>query len=330
MPRPPIPEKYASHARRYGAHVGLQLCKITGNVILRPVDSLLRFFSLKGLADMYRREGGAKAWFRGNSATLMRIIPFCGFQVLSFEALKIGYGAIKTELAAHSPLESDKVTAGEVAVLGGAAGAIAAMVVYPLDLARAVLANDIPRNRKAMFKMNRRSHPLGHVGGQYRYTGIAHVLQSEYTRGGIRALYRGSLPTMAGLFLFLGLNSFALRVLMPLVPEKNDGSGLGEPMIVMSAGLWASRLAQVASYPCDVVRHCMQVDRTQPSMTGTMRTMWQQGGPGAFYRGLTMNLYKIFPSVTITYLVYTSLIGLVKKDGARNRKGAFVDAGRIQ
>ena len=53
---------------------------------------------------------------------------------------------------------------------------------------------------------------------------------------GLTPVMAGLTPTMFQMALFLGLNSAFLKMLMPLVPEKLDGSGLGEPALVITAG----------------------------------------------------------------------------------------------
>jgi len=162
---------------------------------------------------------------------------------------------------------------------------------------------------------------------------------------------------MCGMAIFLGINSALLSLFMPLVPDSNDGSGLGEPMLVMTAGLYAARFSQIMAYPFDTVRHIMMADRkNRDSMSIEFKNLWRGNGVGGLYRGIIltltltltligglyrgiiltltltltligglyrgimMNLLKIGPSITVTYFVYNGLLESLKKDGTHSKK----------
>ena len=144
---------------------------------------------------------------------------------------------------------------------------------------------------------------------------------------------------MCGMAIFLGVNSALLSLFMPLVPDSNDGSGLGEPMLVMTAGLYAARFSQIMAYPFDTVRHIMMADRkNRDSMSIEFKNLWRGNGVGGLYRGIIltltltltligglyrgimMNLLKIGPSITVTYFVYNGLLESLKKDGTHSKK----------
>merc|ERR1712096_187296 len=160
------------------------------------------------------------------------------------------------------------------------------------------MACDIPKTR-ALVSFNR-TLPLCHTlkGGEYKYTSFTHVLREEYATRGFRGTFRGLTPTLCGQFCFAGLNFGLLSFFMPLVPEKTDGSGLGEPAAVMMASCWASRFSQLFAYPFDTCRRVMQANPACGSMRAEMGMLWKEGKAGLF-RGIVPSLYKIAPSVTV-------------------------------
>jgi solute carrier family 25 protein 16 len=99
---------------------------------------------------------------------------------------------------------------------GAGAGLTAVLLTYPLDTIRARLA----------FQ----------VTGEHRYTGILHtattIIQKE---GGVRALYRGFVPTLMGMAPYAGLSFYCFEVIkyacMKYIPnytcnnlERNTGA----------------------------------------------------------------------------------------------------------
>lgn len=158
---------------------------------------------------------------------------------------------------------------------GAGAGLTAVTLTYPLDTIRARLA----------FQ----------VTGEHKYTGILHtatcILKDE---GGVRALYRGFMPTLMGMVPYAGLSFYCFEVLkyacMKYSPnltcnklERNTGlllkirkisnlstfqsllGGLvlGIPAKLLCGGL-AGALAQSFSYPFDVTRRRMQLAMMNP------------------------------------------------------------------
>ena len=77
---------------------------------------------------------------------------------------------------------------------GAGAGLTAVLLTYPLDTIRARLA----------FQ----------VTGEHRYKGIAHAATSMLKEeGGVRALYRGFLPTLMGMAPYAGLSFYCFEII---------------------------------------------------------------------------------------------------------------------
>lgn len=77
---------------------------------------------------------------------------------------------------------------------GAGAGLTAVLLTYPLDTIRARLA----------FQ----------VTGEHRYKGIVHAATSMLKEeGGVRALYRGFLPTLMGMAPYAGLSFYCFEII---------------------------------------------------------------------------------------------------------------------
>ncbi|KAH9761691.1 mitochondrial carrier protein CoAc1 [Citrus sinensis] len=148
------------------------------------------------------------------------------------------------------------------------------------------------------------------ICAQPAYSGVKDVLTSVYKEGGIRALYRGIGPTLAGILPYAGLKFYIYEELKRHVPEEHQKS------IVMrlSCGAMAGLFGQTFTYPLDVVRRQMQVEYMKPlSKGGDVRYRNTFEGLAAIVRnqgwkqlfaGLSINYIKIVPSVAIGFTAY--------------------------
>jgi len=149
--------------------------------------------------NIVRNEGFSALW-KGNTATMIRVVPYSGIQFMVFDRCKQYY------LHQHKKMGIDEITnpstgsgrkyglsAQESLISGMVAGTVSASVTYPLDLARAQLA--------VLLK-----HREGH--GHSRT--LREVLMDNYSRRGIPGLYRGISITLLGILPYSGI-AFALN-----------------------------------------------------------------------------------------------------------------------
>jgi solute carrier family 25 phosphate transporter 23/24/25/41 len=130
---------------------------------------------------------------------------------------------------------------------GGLAGITSVTFTYPLDIVRTRLSI-----QSASFA------DLKKQTGQ-KLPGMWSVLKKMYkTEGGISALYRGIIPTVAGVAPYVGLNFMvyeSMRVWFTPAGEK-DPSALGK----LGAGAISGAVAQTCTYP-------LYVSPSNPSRT---------------------------------------------------------------
>ncbi|GBO04757.1 Graves disease carrier, partial [Araneus ventricosus] len=197
---------------------------------------------------------------------------------------------------------------------GSLAGITSVMMTYPLDIARARLA----------FQ----------VTGEHVYSGIYDTLSCMFrTEGGVRALYKGFLPTILGMIPYGGLSFYTFEKLkflclehIPNVCGRPDSGNSGGLVLTVPAKLVcggiAIPVAQTVSYPLDVVRRKMQLSMMSPEterfaekgfVTTLIMTYREDGIVRGLYRGMTINYLRAIPMGAVsfsTYELFKQIFGL--------------------
>lgn len=243
------------------------------------------------------RHEGVKGFYKGNGASVIRIVPYAALHFMAYEQYR---GWILDNYSA--------VGTGPVVDLlaGSAAGGTAVLCTYPLDLARTKLAYQLADARGSLRSGS------GHFPTQPSYTGIRNVIEMVYKEGGFRGLYRGVGPTLIGILPYAGLKFYIYEELKRHVPEVHQNS----VFMPLSCGALAGLVGQTFTYPLDVVRRQMQVERRGPhlqtgerfksSMDG-LRTIVRNQGWKQLFAGLSINYMKIVPSVAIGFTAYDTM-----------------------
>eukprot|EP01138_Halocafeteria_seosinensis_P015148 gb/GECG01015461.1/.p1 GENE.gb/GECG01015461.1/~~gb/GECG01015461.1/.p1 ORF type:complete len:363 (+),score=31.24 gb/GECG01015461.1/:1-1089(+) len=259
-----------------------------------------RAFSIRAaLAVLYdiAREEGFRAMWRGNSATVARVYPYSGIQLMSFDQFK------KIVLKLHGK-DRTRLRKREKFLCGASAGAVSVMITYPLDLMRAKLAVQRGENRY--------------------YKGMIDAFRKVIKQDGILGLYRGLTPTILGILPYAGLSFFTYHQLQQVL---SDRTGKKASMIQkMGCGAVAGLVGQSFTYPLDIARRRMQTytpkgiedsatnpeTRTVPQqmlrMTEILVTVSRNEGiKKGLFKGLSMNWIKGPISVSISFTTFDLL-----------------------
>ena len=211
-------------------------------------------YALRWLRHGYRTEGFLSLW-RGNTATLARIVPYSALNFMSFEQykklLKVDHPDTPSPsmyryllIVADSGLL--KLLVNSRFVAGSLAGSTGQMLTYPLDRARAVMAVTNSKDQ---------------TGRQYKnlVSVFAHIYRTE----GLLAFYRGLTPTLLGVIPYAGTSFFTYETLKGWTIERRRREGetggshmfmLPTPVERLGCGAIAGLLGQASSYPLDIVR----------------------------------------------------------------------------
>ncbi|KAI8021795.1 Mitochondrial carrier protein CoAc2 [Camellia lanceoleosa] len=236
------------------------------------------------------RTEGVLGFYRGNGASVARIVPYAALHFMAYEQYRrwiienfpgVGRGPVLDLVA------------------GSFAGGTAVLFTYPLDLVRTKLAYQVVGPSKLNVK--------GLVHSDQVYRGIVDCFSKTYKESGIRGLYRGVAPSLYGIFPYSGLKFYFYEEMKGCVPEKHKK----DITVKLVCGSVAGLLGQTFTYPLDVVRRQMQVQRLSASnsgdMKGTMESLVmivQRQGWKQLFSGLSINYMKVVPSVAIGFTVY--------------------------
>ena len=226
------------------------------------------------------REGGARAFWRGNGANVVKVVPETAVKFVAFDVLK--------HRVARDP---GNATVSERFAAGGLAGAAAQAAIYPLE---------IVKTRMALSS--------GPNAGGIVATALAIARES-----GPAGLFRGLQPSLVGIFPYAGIDLMANSVLKDAVAERYQAAGR-EPGVLelLGCGMASSTTAMMCTYPLNVVRTRMQTSGMPgaPTYEGPAQCFFkilrEEGGAG-LYRGVVPSLAKVLPATSISYAVYDTL-----------------------
>uniref|UniRef100_A0A8H7NLV5 ADP/ATP translocase n=1 Tax=Bionectria ochroleuca TaxID=29856 RepID=A0A8H7NLV5_BIOOC len=184
-----------------------------------------------GIGDCFKRtiaDEGALSLWRGNTANVIRYFPTQALNFAFKDKFKKLFGFKK---------ERDGYAWWMVGNLasGGAAGATSMLFVYSLDYARTRLANDA-KNAKS--------------GGARQFNGLIDVYRKTLASDGLAGLYRGFMPSVAGIIVYRGLYFGMYDSIKPLLPKHLEGNFLAN----FALGWAVTTGAGIAAYPLDTIR----------------------------------------------------------------------------
>ncbi|KAL9596927.1 MAG: hypothetical protein Q9219_005490 [cf. Caloplaca sp. 3 TL-2023] len=233
----------------------------------------------RGLAKMWREEGW-RGFMRGNGTNCVRIVPYSAVQFGSYNFYK--------RFIAPSP-DADLSPIRRL-LCGGAAGITSVTFTYPLDIVRTRLSIQ-SASFAALSEASRKQLP-----GMW-----ATMVLMYKTEGGFLALYRGILPTVAGVAPYVGLNFMTYESVRKYFTAEGDKN----PTAVrkLAAGAVSGAVAQTCTYPFDVLRRRFQIN-TMSGMGYQYKSIWDaitvivaQEGVLGLYKGIAPNLLKVAPSM---------------------------------
>jgi solute carrier family 25 phosphate transporter 23/24/25/41 len=134
------------------------------------------------------------------------------------------------------------------------------------------------------------------------------LVQMYKTEGGFFALYRGIVPTVAGVAPYVGLNFMIYEsVRHYMTPEgQANPSSIGK----LCAGAISGAVAQTCTYPLDVLRRRFQINTMNgmgyryKSIFDAIRVIVTNEGVRGLYKGITPNLLKVAPSMASSWLSF--------------------------
>jgi solute carrier family 25 phosphate transporter 23/24/25/41 len=255
----------------------------------------------KALMKMYKDEGW-RGFMRGNGTNCIRIVPYSAVQFSSYSIYKKIFEA--TPGSDLNPLQR--------LICGGMAGITSVTCTYPLDIVRTRLSI-----QTASFAELSKDKNPGPAPGMWKT-----MVTMYKTEGGIPGLYRGILPTVAGVAPYVGLNFMVYESVRGYFTEPGEKNPVWYRKL--AAGAISGAVAQTCTYPFDVLRRRFQINSMSgmgfqyKSITHAVTTIVTQEGIKGLYKGLVPNLLKVAPSMASSWLSFEMtrdfLLGLASEE----------------
>jgi solute carrier family 25 phosphate transporter 23/24/25/41 len=223
-------------------------------------------------------DGGVRGLFKGNLATVTKVIPQTGIQMAVYDSVKDYFQALEPD---------KKLTNLQRLAAGTSAGAASTLVTYPME--------------------NLRTHvSLGRKGGYMKI--LSNIYQD---RGLARGVYGGFGPCMVNTVTTVGLGFFSYELgcdfYKSYVLDTHRAPTPGERGVI--AGCSAIGV-MAATMPLEVMARRMQIQGAPGhpvkynSMVDCVRVLMREEGPKAFYRGTVSSWMKVVPSIAIVRYMY--------------------------
>jgi len=227
------------------------------------------------LKNSFQKDGFFSLW-RGNSATMARIIPYAAIQFSSHEQWK---RVLHVDTGTATQNEKQRRF-----LAGSLAGVTSQSLTYPLDLARARMA----------------------VTQKDTYNSLIEVFIKIWRVEGPLAFYKGYFPTIMGVIPYAGVSFFTYGSLQKWFHENYSSTN---PFTNLVCGAIAGMLGQSSSYPLDIVRRRMQTSavtgKNYTSIVGTLVKVYRDEGlKNGIFKGLSMNWIKGPIAVGISFATY--------------------------
>ncbi|XP_047221031.1 calcium-binding mitochondrial carrier protein SCaMC-1 isoform X3 [Girardinichthys multiradiatus] len=142
-----------------------------------------------------------------------------------------------------------------------------------------------------------------------QYSGITDCAKQILQREGAAAFYKGYVPNMLSIVPYAGIDLAVYETLKLAWLKRNRGLPDPGVMVLVGCGAVSSTCGMLASYPLALIRTRMQAQASlkgapKLSMLSLLHNIVTQEGLAGLYRGISPNLLKIIPAVSVSYVVY--------------------------
>jgi solute carrier family 25 (mitochondrial phosphate transporter), member 23/24/25/41 len=267
-----------------------------------PVAAIRHFAQpLRDACKELWRAGGIRSLFAGNGLNVVKVMPESAIKFGAYEAAKRFFANIDGSDPKHL-----HPTAQFLA--GGFGGAVAQCMVYPLDTLK--------------FRMQCETVQGGLRGNAL----ITETAKKMWRQGKLGPFYRGLGMGLAGMFPYSAIDLLIFEKSKAFYLSRRAKDLRCHESDVTMSNVWTAAIGATSGaisatvvYPINLLRTRLQAQGTvlhQATYTGivdvTQKTLRNEGFKGLF-KGVTPNLLKVAPAVSISYVVYENskrLMGL--------------------
>ncbi|KAJ5098197.1 hypothetical protein N7532_005198 [Penicillium argentinense] len=239
------------------------------------------------------RAGGMRSLFAGNGLNVVKVMPESAIKFGAYESAKRFFARMEGHNDPKRLLPTSQFLSG------GIGGMVAQCFVYPLDTLK--------------FRMQCETVEGGLKGNRL----IAATARKVWNANGLFGFFRGLPLGLMGMFPYaaIDLTTFeylkrALLARQARIKQCHEDDVPLNNFVTGAIGAISGGLSASVVYPLNVMRTRLQAQgtvlhpSTYASIGDVARRTLQTEGPRGFYKGLTPNLLKVAPAVSISYVVY--------------------------
>ncbi|KAL3264075.1 hypothetical protein ABHI18_001105 [Aspergillus niger] len=233
------------------------------------------------------REGLARGLYAGVSAPLVGVTPMFAVSFWGYDVGKTLVGKISEVRVENN---TPQYTIGQISAAGFFSAIPMTLITAPFERV------------KVLLQIQGQNPPP--TGQKPKYSGGLDVVRQLYQEGGIRSVFRGSAMTLArdgpGSAAYFAAYEYIKRTLTPKDAQGNVTGELSMPA-VLAAGGAAGIAMWIPVFPVDTIKSRLQSAPGRPTIGGTIRTVYANGGFKAFFPGFGPALARAVPANAATF-----------------------------
>ncbi|KAJ3139476.1 hypothetical protein HDU90_008977 [Geranomyces variabilis] len=262
-----------------------------------------------GIRRIYQ-QGGIRSFYRGNGINVMKIAPESGMKFFTFETMK--NAVARAEGVNHA----DYISVPGRFLAGGIAGLISQFTIYPLETVKTrIMAQIAEGSTSTASPPLQTADPPPSASRAATQRLLMSTIRQMYKENGIRAFYRGCIPSLIGIVPYAGIDLGTYETLRSgyekrLRQKTGNKDAKAGSLRLLGFGAVSAATGAVIMYPLSVIRTRLQAQGT-PSHPYTyknsfevIRKTYAREGMFGFYKGLAPTLLKVIPAVSVAYVVY--------------------------
>jgi len=239
------------------------------------------------------KAGGMRSLFAGNGLNVIKVMPESAIKFGSYEFAK----RVLAHMEGHN--DPQNINPYSKFVAGGVGGLISQLFVYPIDTLK--------------FRMQCETVS----GGLHGNALIIATAKKMIEQGSVKSSYRGLTMGLLGMFPYSAIDLGTFEYLKARLAARNarilgchEEDALPGSFATGCIGAFSGAFGASIVYPINLLRTRLQAQGTvlhPPTYSGIIdvaqKTVKNEGVKGLF-KGITPNLLKVVPAVSITYVVY--------------------------